>query len=269
VNGQLSYVRGAGGHLERWTNVPDDELLPRTVRIWVPTSTPTHHLYVQDGQNLFDPGAIWGGWDLQSVVGPSTLVVGVDNGGADRLDEYGPVTDVIEGTPYGGQGDAYASFLLDTLRPMVEGAYGAPSKRGVMGSSMGGLISLHVVLQQPSEWDYAASLSGTLGWGSIGASNPTVIDGFDDAGFIGVPIYVDSGGGAGSGCVDSDGDGIYDDSPDATDNYCENRQFADLLAAEGWTWDTDLWHWHEPGAPHNEAAWAARVHRPVQLFEGL
>jgi len=31
-----------------------------------------------------------------------------------------------------------------------------------------------------------------------------------------VTFYLDSGGDAGSGCVDSDGDGIEDDTPDST-----------------------------------------------------
>ena len=44
------------------------------------------------------------------------------------------------------------------------------------------------------------------------------------------------------------------------------RQFADALAGAGYTWDTTLFHWHEPGAPHNEAAWAARVWRPIEQF---
>ena len=44
---------------------------------------------------------------------------------------------------------------------------------------------------------------------------------------------------------------------------------ADTLAAAGWTWEQDLWHWWEAGAQHSEAAWADRVNLPVGLFESL
>ena len=80
-------------------------------------------------------------------------------------------------------------------------------------------------------------------------------------------VYVDSGGGdGGDGCTDPDQDGSFEDDPNASDNYCETRQFADGLAAHGYAWDTQLWHWHEPDAPHSEAAWADRLHRPFDVF---
>jgi hypothetical protein len=79
-------------------------------------------------------------------------------------------------------------------------------------------------------------------------------------------VYLDSGGDG--PCADLDDDGIDDDG-DGSDNYCENLQLAGVMDAAGWTFDQDLFHWHEPGAPHNEAAWAARVFRPLDLFAAL
>jgi len=70
-------------------------------------------------------------------------------------------------------------------------------------------------------------------------------------------------------CWDADGDGVEDDDPEATDNYCENRQLADVLEAVGYEYEVDLWHWHEPGAEHNELAWADWVFRPLQIFASL
>ena len=37
----------------------------------------------------------------------------------------------------------------------------------------------------------------------------------------------------------------------------------------GYEYDKDLFHWHEPGAHHNEAAWAARVSRPLKIFSEI
>lgn len=266
--GEYSLVRGPGGHLERWFALGQDPLQPRDLHVWVPTGSMTHLLVAHDGQNLFDPEAIWGGWHLQEALGPNTLVVGVHNTSA-RMDEYTHVQDYIYEAWMGGLGDAYADLIVDELLPLMERAYGTPARVGVMGSSLGGLISLHIAQRHPARFDFAASLSGTLGWGSIGASNETLIERYAAGGYTGVAIYLDSGGGPGEGCVDSDGDGLLDDAWEAADNYCETRQLADLLPEQGWTWEQDLWHWWEPEAPHNEAAWAARVALPVGLFEGL
>ena len=63
-------------------------------------------------------------------------------------------------------------------------------------------------------------------------------------------------------------DGVNDDG-DNQDGYCVTLQMRDLLDELGWTFDVDLWHWWEPDAAHNEAAWAARVFRPLQDFAGL
>jgi len=269
TNGEFSLVEAAAPHLERWPEVTDGVVLPRTVRAWVPAGTVRRHLYVHDGQNLFDPSAPWGGWHLQDVLGPETLAVGIDNTSA-RMDEYTPVPDDIDGSGVvGGQGDAYADFVEETVRPLIEAQYGTPERVGVMGSSLGGLIAFHEALRFPGAYDFAASLSGTFGWGSIGLHNETLIERLAAAGHGTTVLYLDSGGGAGSGCIDSDGDGIQDDTPDAEDNFCETRQLADTLASVGYVYDVDLHHWFEPGAEHDEAAWAARVFRPVDIFESL
>jgi hypothetical protein len=227
-------------------------------------------LYAEDGQNLFDPEAIWGGWRLPEALAgrDPLLVVGIDNT-PDRFDEYTHVPDDIGQGLMGGDGDAYATLIEDHVRPHVEAVYGSTGLDGLMGSSLGGLISLHVAWRNPGRYDFAASLSGTLGWGRFGADNETIEQRWLAAP-PGTAVYLDSGGGPGTdGCEDPDSDGFPEDDPDAEDNYCETRQLADALAANGYTWDVDLWHWWEPGAPHAEVAWAARVGMPLDLFLGL
>jgi len=267
-HGEFSLVEAAAAHLERWPGATDGAVEARTLRVWVPEEPVTHHLYAHDGQNLFDPEGIWGGWRLQESLGPSTLVVGIDNTPA-RMEEYTHVTDTIYGDLYGGEGDAYADFVQDHVRPFVEGEYGPADTVGTLGSSLGGLISLHIALRHRARWDFAASLSGTLGWGSIELANETMIERYAAGGHIPTAIYLDSGGGPGSGCVDSDGDGTRDDAPDSSDNYCETVQMVETLEGVGFVWDEDLWHWWEPDAPHSEVAWADRVHRPLAVFEAL
>jgi predicted alpha/beta superfamily hydrolase len=271
--GELSLVPAdATAHLERFFQVKTATLAPRTVRIWIPAEPPTHVLYAEDGQNLFDPAAPWGGWKLDTTIPPAMMVVGIDNTAA-RMDEYTHVPDIIDGTStnfVGGLGDAYGDLIETQVRPLVAAHYGEPPKRGLLGSSLGGLISLHVANKHPGEFAFAASMSGTLGWGSIGATvhNATMMDRFLAAGHAGTVIFLDSGGG-GTTCADSDMDGVDDDDPTDEDNYCETAQMRDLLASMGYQFNVDLYHWHEAGALHNEAAWAARVFRPLQIFAAL
>lgn len=258
--GVMSMRAPAAAHLERYFQIGG-----RTIRVWVPAEAATHVLYVHDGQNLFDPDAIWGGWQLQDEIPAAMMVVGIDNTAA-RFDEYTHVPDDFGSGIVGGGGDAYTTFVNDVVRALVEDHYGEPLTVGVMGSSLGGLISLHMADRFPNDIAFAASMSGTVGWGSIGLNNETIIERLEAAGHRPVALYVDSGG---SGtCADSDGDGIDDDGT-ANDNYCENLQLAGVLTAIGYTADVDFWHWHEPGAPHNEAAWGARVFRPLSLFADL
>lgn len=267
--GEISLLPGTAAHLERFFNVGEGQttLEPRTVRVWLPAAAPGRVLYVHDGQNLFDPNAIWGGWHLTDASPPDMMFVGIDNTAA-RMDEYTQIADDIGGGAIGGLGDAYAAYVEDVVRPLIAARYGEPATVGVMGSSLGGLISLHIGELYPNQYDFVASLSGTLGWGSIGPhTGETLIERYQAGGKLPFVVYLDSGGNG--PCTDSDGDGIQDDDPNSADNYCETAQMRDVLAAEGWQFDMDLFHWHESGAPHNEAAWAARVFRPIDIFEAL
>ncbi len=267
-HGEFSLVEAAAAHLERWPQVTDGVVDARTLRVWVPEGAITHQLYAHDGQNLFDPEAIWGGWRLHESLGAGTMVIGLDNTWA-RMEEYTHVQDTIYGELYGGDGDAYADYVQDHVRPMIEAEYGVAGTVGTLGSSLGGLISLHIVLRHRAKWDFAGCLSGTLGWGSIELTNETLIQRYETGGHIPTALYLDSGGSDGGGCTDTDGDGTWDDNHLAGDNYCETTQMVEVLESVGFAWEVDLWHWWEPDAEHNEAAWAERVWRPVAVFEGL
>ncbi|MBI4706289.1 MAG: hypothetical protein HY744_34770 [Deltaproteobacteria bacterium] len=268
--GLMSAVEPAGAHFERHFAVEGGAMQPRTVRVWIPPGPATHVLYVEDGQNLFDPEAPWGSWKLQDSAPEAMMIVGIDNTPA-RMDEYTHVQDLIDGELCGGDGDSYADLVQQVVRGLVKQQYGEPGRVGLMGSSLGGLISFHIADRYPGEYDFAASLSGTMGWGSIGlsdgAQNETMIERYAKHGHQGTALYLDSGGGG--TCYDADGDDIEDDDPEAEDNYCENRQLEQVLQEAGYVPDTDLWHWWEPDAEHNEAAWAARVWRPLEIFAGM
>jgi len=269
--GRASYVAPPTDvfHLERWPALEGAGLEPRDVRVYVPAGAgPWPVLYMHDGQNLFDPEGMWGGWRMTESLATATpmLVVGIDNTMA-RMDEYTHVLDDIGyGDIYGGLGDDYAELVHEILRPQIESRYVTSGKNGQLGSSLGGLISLHIAQLYPGEYEFAGSMSGTLGWGRFALGNETMQERWL-ANAPGGVVFVDSGGTAGAnGCEDLDGDGFFADDPDASDNYCTNVAFADALSQSGYSWDQDLFHWHAAGEPHNEMAWAARVFRPLAIF---
>lgn len=266
--GEISLVRADDAHLERFYGFSGAGLVPRDLQVWVPDDADfTHLLVAHDGQNLFDPAPAppATSWHLDDSLPPGVLVVGIDNT-PDRFDEYTFTTDVLSGTTVGGQAGAYGTFVEETVRPFIEGHYGPPAVRGLLGSSLGGLVSLTIAQDHPDTYDMVLSMSATIGWGSLGTDGETVVDRHRALGHQDVALYLDSGG-SGS-CYDGDGDGVPDDG-DANDNLCTNSWYRDVLSSElGYAFDDDLWHWHEAGAGHNEAAWAARVWRPLELFAG-
>lgn len=132
--------------------------LHRDRRIWVclPADYGNNNkrypvLYLQDGQNLFDPKrSASGEWeidesmeDLQRSGVAGCIIVGIENGEQSRLDEYGPWNNPSYG---GGQGDAYISFITNTLKPYIDANFRSiPDRSGtaIGGSSMGGLIAMY------------------------------------------------------------------------------------------------------------------------------
>ena len=113
-------------------------------------------VYMQDGQNLSDPAIAFAGqtWHLHEGLawlagrGIEPIVVGIHNTPA-RLAEYSPMSDAKHG---GGDGDRYARFLIDTLKPRIDADYRTRRDRDgtvVAGSSMGGLICAVSLLPAP------------------------------------------------------------------------------------------------------------------------
>ncbi|MGI5830351.1 MAG: alpha/beta hydrolase-fold protein [Bradymonadia bacterium] len=269
--GEISYVEPPKTvHLERYHRFAGQGLKPRTLRVYVPAgSGPWPVLYAHDGQNLFSPYAIGNGWKLREAlaqISANFLVVGIDNT-EDRMNEYTHVDDKVFGEVFVSKGKEYAAFVHDDVRNFIEKQYPTKELRGLMGSSLGGLISLYIAHLYPDSYDIALSLSGTLAWGRFGLDNTTMLKLYQNAGKRDFTIYADSGGGPGDGCSTGQEDAHKDEND--RDNYCATKAFVDGLSAMGYEYEKNLYHWHEPEAEHNEAAWAARVFRPLTLFKNL
>jgi predicted alpha/beta superfamily hydrolase len=136
--------------------------LNRTRRVWLylppdyATTTKRYPvIYMQDGQNLFDVLTSFSGeWkvdesmnDLYDTGDYGAIVVGIDNGGGERIDEYSPWVNPNYG---GGDGEAYASFLATTLKPFIDSTYRTLPGReytAIAGSSLGANISMYAAIE--------------------------------------------------------------------------------------------------------------------------
>lgn len=115
-------------------------------------------IYMNDGQNLFDAYYSFAGeWavdeSLNSLFAKDTslgyIVVGIDNGGVNRLNEYSPWKNPNYG---GGEGEYYVDFIVNTLKPFIDSQYRTKKNASdtyIGGSSMGGLISFYAILAYP------------------------------------------------------------------------------------------------------------------------
>lgn len=148
--------------------------LNRTRRIWIylppdyQTSTKRYPvLYMHDGQNLFDNATAFAGeWQVDETLNRlhsegdyGAIVVGIDNGGADRINEMTP----WENTQYGGgEGDKYLQFIVETLKPYIDANFRTLAKAehtALIGSSLGGLISTYGGVKYPNVFSKIGSFS--------------------------------------------------------------------------------------------------------------
>lgn len=129
-------------------------------------------VYVQDGQNLSDPETAFAGtWALDRTLerladrGLEMIVVGIHHAGVDRIEEYSPFPDRRHA---GGNGDAYLGFVVDTLKPRIDRRFRTRTDRTattILGSSMGGLISLYAFIRFADVFGAAGVMSPSLWFG--------------------------------------------------------------------------------------------------------
>jgi predicted alpha/beta superfamily hydrolase len=129
-------------------------------------------LYMQDGQNLFDPAASFAGvaWHADETAQELTLkkkiqpliIIAVGNT-SDRTNEYTPV--ISRGR--GGRADEYGRWLIEELKPFIDANYRTLPGReftGVGGSSLGGLFALHMGFTRPDIFGRIAAMSPSAWW---------------------------------------------------------------------------------------------------------
>jgi predicted alpha/beta superfamily hydrolase len=217
-------------------------------------------LYMQDGQNLFDPetsfipGNYWrmgetadalieGDGQNGPVIEP-LIIVGIYNAGVRRIDEYTPVVDKRLG---GGHAEAYGRMLVKELKPFIDERYRTlpgVENCGMGGSSLGGLVTLYLGLRYATVFSRLAVMSPSVWWRNR-AILKTV------AGLGKKPelrIWLDMGAKESKRAV-----------PDA-------RALRDGLIKKGWRLGVDLAYREAEDGEHTESAWAQRAGPMLQFL---
>ena len=273
----------APGRIEHLVAFPSKFVKARNVDVWLPDGYPqpgTRYavLYMQDGQNLFDPKNSYGGvaWEVDSTLaamGKSVrpcIVVGIWNTDR-RFTEYAPAKPyaamsaarrekINRERPGQPLSDQYLKFIVRELKPYVDKHFQTAPRRAetfVAGSSMGGLVSLYAALEYPKVFGGAACFS--THWPlSLKENTPD----FTTAmlrymGFRLSRPYVPH-------------PRLYFDYGSATlDAWYRPHQLRvdSLLRVQGY--DSTMWITRSfPGAAHNEAAWKKRTALPLRFLLG-
>jgi predicted alpha/beta superfamily hydrolase len=176
------------GRIERLENFGSRHVAARHVDVWLPADYSAAKryqvLYMHDGQNLFDGRHAYGGkaWQADVAVDrliragriADTIIVGIWNNGVERYAEYYPEKVlafapeavrreyVVQASNGRSKADAYLRFLVEELKPAIDRRYATrpgPESTFIVGSSMGGLISIYALCEVPQVFGGAAGLS--------------------------------------------------------------------------------------------------------------
>lgn len=245
----------------------------RDVTVWLPPgygaplragSARRRHpvVYFQDGQNIFDPataflGRAWHAGErarellrAREIVAP--ILVGVGNTGDNRINEYTPTRGEftgLDGEVRRSAGDAkrYARFFVQELKPFIDARYltlPGPRSTAIVGSSMGGLVSLYFVLWHPRVFGSAAALSPSVWWDDRRVLRD----------FSALPRRPDVR--------------LWLDTGTAEPGWEAVQLLRDTLVGRGWAQGDDLHYEEVPGGEHNEDAWAARIGEVLRFLLG-
>ena len=282
VFGQIKVSSGTVKRIEKFSSKYVDA---RNVDVWLPDGYSPEKkyavLYLHDGQMLFDAATTWNKqeWGVDETVGRlikegkirETIVVGVWNNGEYRHSEYYPQKTLAQLAPETRdfivknslkdkpQADNYLKFLVEELKPYIDENFSTKKDRAntfIVGSSMGGLISIYALCEYPKVFGGAAGISTHLPMvGDVKTPNiETVSASFRAYLEKNLPpansrkIYFDYG--------DQTLDALYPPLQKKVD---------EIMTARGWSqknWLTRSF----PGENHSEMSWAKRLNIPLEFL---
>ncbi len=272
----------SSGKVERIENFPSSYIASRNIDIWLPedysSAKKYNVLYMHDGQMLFDSTQTWNRkeWKVDEVVSQliksgkieECIVVGIWNNSADRISEYFPTkifNQLEEKTQKKlsekycngklANGDNYLKFIVSEVKPFIDNHFSTFVEKEhtfIMGSSMGGLISMYAISEYPTIFNGAACLS--TAWLSQIEPNyeiPLATFGYLKKNMASAnehKIYMDYGTG------------------ESDKAYEMTQSFVDLIAKGKKYHDNNYLSKVYDKAEHNEVAWSQRLNVPLEFL---
>ncbi|WP_224447749.1 alpha/beta hydrolase [Haloprofundus salilacus] len=233
---------------------PESSLLPpRRISVYLPPSYRESDwnypvLYMHDGRNLFDERTSNDGeWRVDETMqalseeGVEAIVVAIPHGTDNRRNEY----TLHEHAEFGGgDADAYLDFLASELKPVIDREFHTRTDRdatGLMGSSLGGLVSLYGFFEYARVFGFAGVMSPAFWW------NREIFDYVNTRSYASGRLYVDVGGNE------------RPDDPERTREYIEDAERMVRLLREKGYGEDELRFVVDDEAIHHEDAWAERL----------
>jgi len=238
----------------------------RMLRVWLPPeyNSPAHRgerypvLYLNDGQDLFDActsifnAEEWGVDETATAliqggkISP-LIIVGIDDAGKrDRPKEYLPFPDdTLRPAVSKVHGKDYPRFLVDEVMPFINRTYRTdptPAITGLGGSSYGAGIALYTVMRRPGRFGRLMLESP-----SLYAHDDYLLHKADAFTRWPAKIFV------GVGSINEPVDDVHRLQVTLSRHGLGSQR---LLVVE------------EPGAGHNEKAWAQRFPRALEFLYG-
>ncbi len=214
-------------------------------------------LYLHDGQNLFDPGTAFLGnhWRLKEVADElihagqiqPVIIAGIYNAREHRINEY---TSVSDSRGYGGRAGAYGRLVVKQIKPFIDAQYRTftdADNTGLGGSSLGGLVTLHLGLRYPRIFQKLIVMSPSVWW-----AGQTILKDVEKLRRKPqLKIWLDIGTCEGLKPSDSVRDVV---------------SLRDVLIRKGWQLGRDLSFVEDEGAAHDEKAWGFRMRAALKVL---
>ena len=285
-NGQSLPVVSSG-KIIRLESFKSNYVDPRNIDVWLPNNYSESKkypvIYMHDGQMLFDSSNTWNKqeWQVDEVLGEliarkeikECIVVGIWNNGEYRHSEYFPqkvisnisedereiiLTEQLMSKP---QSDNYLLFLTEELKPFIDSNFPTladPSNTLIMGSSMGGLISLYALCEYPKVFGAAACIS--THWPL--AKHELIHELTNEKVSVKFRNYLETNlPEAGSHRI------YFDYGSEALDSLYKPHQLeVDKIMIEKGYSEKDWVTKEFPGEDHTEKAWAKRLSLPVRFL---
>lgn len=243
--------------------------LSRRVTVWLPPGWSARRrrypvLYLNDGQNLFDPSRAFGGqtWRVREAAAslirrkriPAIVIVGIDHGEMRRGREYLPVEDEWNPSARNPLGREYAEFVTRELVPLMRREYpiaDGPSNTSFGGSSYGAVAALHTAIVKPGIFGRMLLESPSLYVGG-----EYLLRRARSVSRWPLRVYV------GVGTAETS-------RPDRNEETVENVRRLEAMLRRGGLGSRRLRVVVEPGGTHSEGAWARRLPAALEFLYGV